>query len=56
MLTCSELEQATSTTVPGSTGNAVVVVIVLVHSVFSPVHFPEGAGLVKDMYIIPVSF
>ena len=32
---------STSTTVPGSTGNCVVVVIVrvFVHSVFSPVHF-----------------
>ena len=28
----------TSTIVPGSTGNCVVVFIVLVHSVFSPVH------------------
>ena len=36
-LTASGLEHATSTTVPGSTGNCVVVSIVLVHSVFSPV-------------------
>ena len=37
-MTASGLEQVTSTTVPGSTGNCVVVFIVLVHSVFSPVH------------------
>ena len=37
ILTCSVLEQVTSTTVPGSTGNCVVVSSVLVHSVFSPV-------------------
>ena len=37
-LTASELEQVTSTTVPVSTGNCVVVLIVPVHSVFSPVH------------------
>ena len=37
-MTASGLEQVTSTTVPGSTGNCVVVSIVLVHSVFSPVH------------------
>ena len=37
-LTASELEQVTSTIVPVSTGNCVVVFIVLVHSVFSPVH------------------
>ena len=30
-------EHVTSTTVPGSTGNCVVVSSVLVHSVFSPV-------------------
>ena len=36
-LTASELEHVTSTTVPGLTGNCVVVSIVLVHSVFSPV-------------------
>ena len=36
--TASELEHVTSTTVPGFTGNCVVVSIVLVHSVFSPVH------------------
>ena len=35
--TASESEHVTSTTVPGSTGNCVVVSIVLVHSVFSPV-------------------
>ena len=34
----STLEQVTSTTVPGFTGNCLVVSIVLVHSVFSPVH------------------
>ena len=37
-LTALVSEHATSTTVPGSTGNCVVVFIVLVHSVFSPVH------------------
>ena len=36
-LTASEKEHFTSTTVPGLTGNCVVVFIVLVHSVFSPV-------------------
>ena len=36
-LTISESEHVTSTTVPGFTGNCVVVFIVLVHSVFSPV-------------------
>ena len=36
-MTASGLEHVTSTTVPGSTGNCVVVFIVLVHSVFSPV-------------------
>ena len=36
--TASEFEHVNSTTVPGSTGNCVVVFIVLVHSVFSPVH------------------
>ena len=45
-LTASELEHVTSTTVPGSTGNCVVVSIVLVHSVFSPVQI--GAGIVND--------
>ena len=35
--TASELEHVTSTTVPGLTGNCAVVLIVLVHSVFSPV-------------------
>ena len=43
-MTASESEQVTSTTVPGSTGNCVVVFIVLVHSVFSPVHI----GAVED--------
>ena len=33
----SECKHVTSTTVPGFTGNCVVVSIVLVHSVFSPV-------------------
>ena len=37
----------TSTTVPGFTGNCVVVFIVLVHSVFSPVHI----GAVEVHYI-----
>ena len=37
LLTVSESEHVTSTTVPGSTGNCVVVSSVLVHSVFSPV-------------------
>ena len=37
LLTCSALEQVTSTTVPGSTGNCAAVSSVLVHSVFSPV-------------------
>ena len=36
-LTAAENEQLTSTTVPGFTGNCVVVFIMLVHSVFSPV-------------------
>ena len=44
--TASELEQVTSTTVPVSTGNCVVVSIVLVHSVFSPVH----VDAVEDFY------
>ena len=38
LFTASESEHVTSTTVPGLTGNCVVVFIVLVHSVFSPVH------------------
>ena len=37
LFTASELEHVTPTTVPGFTGNCVVVSIVLVHSVFSPV-------------------
>ena len=37
LMTASELEHVTSTTIPGLTGNCVVVFIVLVHSVFSPV-------------------
>ena len=37
-LTASALEHVTSTTVPGFTGNCVVVSIVLVHSVFNPLH------------------
>ena len=37
----------TSTTVPGFTGNCVVVSIVLVHSVFSPVQ----SGAVEVHYI-----
>ena len=36
-LTAAENKQLTSTTVPCFTGNCVVVLIVLVHSVFSPV-------------------
>ena len=36
-LTALVSEHVNSTTVPGSTGNCVVVFIVLVHSVFSPV-------------------
>ena len=36
-LIASESEHVTSTTVPGFTGNCVVVSIVLVHSVISPV-------------------
>ena len=35
-LAASECKQVTSTTVPGFTGNCVVVSIVLVHSFFSP--------------------
>ena len=37
LLTASEYEHVTSTTVPELTGNCVVVFIVLAHSVFSPV-------------------
>ena len=44
LLTCSVSEHVTSTTVPAITGNCVVVSIVLVHSVFSPVH----DGTVRD--------
>ena len=40
--TASEFEHATSTTVPGFTGNCVVVFIVPAQSVFSPVQ--PGAG------------
>ena len=40
-LTAAVSIQATSTTVPESTGNTVVVCIVSVHSVFSPVHSAE---------------
>ena len=36
-LTASDPEQLTLTTVPGTTGNCVVVLIVPVHSAFSPV-------------------
>ena len=35
--TASESEHVTSTTVPGLTGNCIVVSIVLVHPAFSPV-------------------
>ena len=40
LLRASESEQVTSTTVPGTTGNCVVVLIVLFHSAFSPVQIP----------------
>ena len=46
LLTCSGLEHVTSTTVPGLTGNCVVVSIVLFHSVFSPVQ----SGAVMFIY------
>ena len=42
--TASVSEHVTSTTVPGFTGNCVVVSIVLVHSVFSPVQ--SGAVMI----------
>ena len=45
--TASELEHVTSTTAPVSTGNCDVVSIVLVHSVFSPVHI--GAAEVFNL-------
>ena len=48
LLTASELEHAISTTVPGFTGNCVVVSIVLVHSVFSPVQ--SGAEADYNFY------
>ena len=41
--TASEMEHVTFTTVPGLTGNCIVVFIVLIHSVFSPVQ----SGAVK---------
>ena len=48
-LTASVSEHATSTTVPVSTGNcAVVSIVLLVHSVFSPVH----TGAVEEPCII----
>ena len=43
-LTASECKQVTSTTVPGFTGNCVVVFIVLVHAFFSPVQ--SGAAVI----------
>ena len=42
-------EQANTTIVSGSTGNCVVVCIVIVHSVFSPVHFPGKLRILIDM-------
>ena len=51
LLTYSELEQVTSTTVPVSTGNCVVVsIVMLVHSVFSPVQ--EGAAV--EVFLLSV--
>ena len=51
-LTSSESKHVTSTTVPGFTGNCVVVSIVLVHSVFSPVQI--GAAIVIECFIINI--
>ena len=42
----------TSTTVPVSTGNCVVVSIVLVHSVFSPIHI----GAVEVIQCVTLTF
>ena len=54
-LTASELEHATSTTVPGFIGNCVLVSIVPIHSVFSPVQ--SGAVEVfKDSHAKVVKF
>ena len=49
LMIASELEHLTSTTVPGFTGNSVVVSIVLVHSVFSPVQ--SGTAKVLSEYL-----
>ena len=49
--TALECEHVTSTTVPGSTGNCIVVSIVLVHSVFNPVH---GIGAVEVIALLNV--
>ena len=48
-ITASESEHVTSTFVPGSTGNCVVVSIVLFHSVFSPVQ-SGAAKFVFDLF------
>ena len=53
--TASELEHVNSTTVPGFTGNCVVVFIVLVHSVFSPVQ-EVGAVEVIECFTINIMF
>ena len=52
LLTASEVEQVTSTTVPGFTGNCVVVFIVLVHSVFSLVHPGTAKVFYLAVYIV----
>ena len=41
------LEHEISTTVPGSTGNFVLVSIVLAHSVLSPVHLTGKFGVLE---------
>ena len=50
--TASESEHVTSTTVPGLTGNCVVVFIVLVHPAFSPVQ--SGAVGMIVCSLLPV--
>ena len=53
---CSVSEHVTSTTVPAITGNCVVVSIVLVHSVFSPVHVGAvGDWKTNDMKGLEIS-
>ena len=46
-------EHVTSTTVPGFTGNCVIVASVLVHSVLSPVHSIGAEDLFTLLSLLP---